>query len=52
MPNELPPDVAIEPEAALAIGWDDVYLREGVRVDLVVHPFGRVCRPGELPAAG
>jgi len=43
---------AADAGAALAIGRDDVYLREGVWVDVAVHPFGRVCRPGERSAPG
>lgn len=41
---------AADAHAALAIGRDDVYLRQGVWADVRVHPCGRVCRPEELPA--
>jgi hypothetical protein len=42
---------AADADAALAIGRDDVYLREGVWVDVRVHAYGRVCRPEEMRAA-
>jgi uncharacterized protein YciI len=35
---------AADEEAALAIARDDVYMREGVWVELRVKPFGRVVR--------
>ena len=35
-------------EAAGAIARDDVYLRNGVWVEIRVRPFGRVCRASEL----
>lgn len=41
---------AADPEAAAQIAQDDVYLRNGIWVELRVRPFGRVCRPAELSA--
>ena len=35
-------------EAAAAIARSDVYMRNGVWVELRVRPFGRVCRPAEI----
>lgn len=35
---------AADEEAALAIARDDIYMREGVWVELRVKPFGRVVR--------
>jgi uncharacterized protein YciI len=35
-------------EAALAICRDDVYLRNGVWVEIRARPFGRVARSGEV----
>ena len=41
---------AVDAEAAIEIASDDIYLRNGVWVEIRVRPFGRVCRPGQLPA--
>ena len=41
---------AADADAALAIAREDVYLREGVWVEVRVHPFLRVVRPDEIPA--
>jgi hypothetical protein len=41
---------ATDVDAALAIASEDVYLREGVWVEVRVHPFVRVARPEEVPA--
>ena len=35
---------------ALALARDDVYLRNGIWVEVRARPFGRVGRPSELPA--
>jgi hypothetical protein len=40
---------AVDAGAALAIARDDVYLREGVWVEVRVRPFVRVARPDEIP---
>ncbi len=42
---------AADEAAALEICRQDVYLREGVWVELRARPFGRVVRPAELPGA-
>lgn len=42
---------AADAQAAAEIARDDVYLRNGVWVEIRVRPFGRVCRPGELRAS-
>lgn len=39
---------AADAAAALAIAREDVYLREGVWVEVRVRPFVRVVRPDEL----
>ncbi len=39
---------AADLDAARAIAAADVYLRNGVWVEIRVRPFGRVCRPEEL----
>jgi hypothetical protein len=41
---------APDAEAALAIAREDVYMREGVWVEVRVRPFVRVARPDEIPA--
>jgi hypothetical protein len=41
---------AADADAALAIARDDVYMREGVWVDVRVRPFARVAREDEIPA--
>lgn len=41
---------APDEEAALAIVRDDVYTTTGVWAELRVRAFGRLVRPGELPA--
>ena len=41
---------APDADAALAIAREDVYMREGVWVELRVRPFVRVARPDEVPA--
>ena len=46
-----PPLRAADAAAALAIARDDVYLREGIWVEVTVHAYGRVCRPEELSSA-
>jgi hypothetical protein len=35
--------------AALAIGREDVYFRNGIWTEVRASPLGRVCRPEELP---
>ncbi|MFZ5853832.1 MAG: YciI family protein [Chloroflexota bacterium] len=40
---------ALDEEAALEIARRDVYMAAGVWVELRARPFGRVCRPAELP---
>lgn len=40
---------AVDAEAAAEVARQDVYMRNGVWVELRVRPFGRVCRPDELP---
>lgn len=40
---------AADADAALAIAREDVYLREGVWVEVRVRPFVRVARPDEVP---
>jgi uncharacterized protein YciI len=40
---------AADAEAATEIARQDVYMRNGVWVELRVRPFGRVCRTDELP---
>jgi len=42
---------AVDEEAALDLARADVYLASGVWVEVRARPFGRVCRPSELPAA-
>jgi len=42
---------AASEEAALELCREDVYLREGVWVELRARPFGRVVRPAELPGS-
>jgi uncharacterized protein YciI len=42
---------AADAEAAREIARQDVYLAAGVRIEIRVRPFGRVCRPGELAGA-
>lgn len=39
---------AADAEAAAQIAQADVYLRNGIWVELRVRPFGRVCRPAEV----
>lgn len=41
---------AASEDEALAIAREDVYMKNGVWVELRVRKFGRVVRPGELPA--
>ncbi len=41
---------ASDAEAAAQVAQDDIYLRNGIWVELRVRPFGRVCRPAELAA--
>ena len=41
---------ATDADAALAIASEDVYMREGVWVEVRVRPFVRVARPDEIPA--
>jgi uncharacterized protein YciI len=41
---------AIDAEAAAEVARVDVYMRNGVWVELRVRPFGRVCRSEELRA--
>ncbi len=41
---------AADEASALAIARDDVYMRQGVWVELRCRPFGRIARPWELPA--
>ena len=41
---------ASDADAALAIAREDVYMREGVWVEVRVRPFLRVSRPDEVPA--
>jgi uncharacterized protein len=43
---------AADPEAALAVVRQDVYLRNGIWVELRARPFGRVCRTAELGGPG
>jgi uncharacterized protein YciI len=40
---------AVDAEAAAEVVRQDVYMRNGVWVELRVRPFGRVCRSEELP---
>jgi uncharacterized protein YciI len=40
---------AADEEAALEIARRDVYMAAGVWVELRARPFGRICRPSELP---
>jgi uncharacterized protein YciI len=40
---------AVDAEAAAEVARQDVYMRNGVWVELRVRPFGRVCRSDELP---
>lgn len=42
---------AADADAALAIAREDVYLREGVWVEVRVRPFVRVARPDEIPGS-
>ena len=39
---------AADADAALAIVGDDVYLRNGIWVELRVRPFGRACHADEI----
>ncbi len=39
---------AADAGAAEAIARDDVYVRNGIWVEIRVRPFGRVCRTSEL----
>ncbi len=39
---------AADAEAAAEVARSDVYLRNGVWVELRVRPFGRICRPDEV----
>lgn len=39
---------AADADAAAGIARSDVYMRNGVWVELRVRPFGRVCRPAEI----
>ena len=39
---------AADEAAAAAIVRDDVYVRNGVWVEIRVRPFGRLCRTSEL----
>ncbi len=41
---------AADEAAALELARSDVYMSSGVWVEIRVRPFGRVCRPAELPA--
>jgi len=41
---------APDADAALALAREDVYMREGVWVEVRVRPFARVARPDEVPA--
>jgi uncharacterized protein YciI len=41
---------APDADSALAIASEDVYLREGIWVEVRVRPFVRVARPDEVPA--
>lgn len=41
---------AADEAAALAIGREDVYFRNGIWTEVRAQPLGRVCRPEELPA--
>lgn len=41
---------AADEQAALAVAREDVYLREGVWVEVRVRPFLRVARAAEVPA--
>lgn len=41
---------ATDVDAALAIASEDVYMREGIWVEVRVRPFVRVARPDEVPA--
>lgn len=41
---------APDADAALAIAREDVYMREGVWVEVRVRPFVRIARPDEVPA--
>lgn len=42
---------AADEEAALALARGDVYMRNGVWVEVRCRGFGRVVRPRELPSA-
>lgn len=41
---------AADEAAAVAIGREDVYFRNGIWAEIHARPLGRVCRPEELPA--
>jgi uncharacterized protein len=41
---------AVDEAAAVAIGREDVYFRNGIWTEVRARPLGRVCRPEELPA--
>lgn len=43
---------AADEEAARELARSDVYMSSGAWVELRVRPFGRVCRPAEIPQSG